>query len=298
VDHQDSNRLWIINDHSLFKSVDRARSWVLVQPEPDPGTTSDPSTPVLVKVVVDPLDSATVYVQRSDSRILRSRDGGEMWEAGSASFRGTLLKADPYRRGTLWAAAVGGGLLRSTDQGDTWTAMSGPASMGLYVGLDFSSPSTVYAVGSLNFLVNLVRSDDGGATWSPVSDGLSDGLSAVAVDQRVPDTLYTGTFDGNIYRSTDRGATWTTISRPVRRRLLQSLVASPTGPIYRSFWFDNVYESSDGGQSWAPFAKGGRSTFSVLTDLAVDPKDPCRIYLATQNRGLFAFDKSGTAECP
>jgi hypothetical protein len=113
----------------------------------------------------------------------------------------------------------------------------------------------------------------------------------------VPDTLYTASGDGDVYRSVDGGATWTTISSPVRRRILQSLVASPSGSLYKSFWFDNVYESSDGGQDWAPFAKGG-PTISFLRSLAVDPKDPCRIYLATDNRGLLAFDKTGTAECP
>jgi hypothetical protein len=77
---------------------------------------------------------------------------------------------------------------------------------------------------------------------------------------------------------------------------VQILAAAPSGTLYAAVQFDNVYESEDGGLTWAPLGEVP-SPFSA-TSLAADPADPCRVYAGTENRGLLAFTKTGTADCP
>ena len=58
--------------------------------------------------------------------------------------------------------------------------------------------------------------------------------------------------------------------------------------------FDNVYRLVNG-DSWEPLGEiPVHPNFNVL---AADPRDPCRIYAGTQERGLLAFTEKGTAEC-
>ncbi len=53
------------------------------------------------------------------------------------------------------------------------------------------------------------KSIDGGASWSPVINGLSTkSVQALAIDPNNPDTLYAGTLDGGVFRSINGGGSW------------------------------------------------------------------------------------------
>lgn len=120
----------------------------------------------------------------------------------------------------------GVGILKSTDGGQTWTAGTGPnflgsavtkllvdpvnpqillASMtesGVYVGDDFTN--TAEAIG-------IVRSSDGGATWSNVLNG------ATATDliyDPASQSYYAAVRGRGIYRSSDQGQTWQALGDP------------------------------------------------------------------------------------
>jgi photosystem II stability/assembly factor-like uncharacterized protein len=98
------------------------------------------------------------------------------------------------------------------------------------------------------------------------------------------------------YKTVDGGSTWAAINSPVRDPTVQLLAAAPPNSLFAAVRYDNVYESEDGGESWAPLGNGPRP-FS-FTALAAEPKDPCRVYAATDDRGLLAFTRTGTPVCP
>lgn len=88
----------------------------------------------------------------------------------------------------------------------TWTAV-GPAVAVREVATAPSDPSVVYAAGTTGVL----RSDDGGLTWSPTA--LTDSATDVAVDRSDPDVVYAIVFgDDELWRSGDAGATWENLS--------------------------------------------------------------------------------------
>ncbi|HEV7784002.1 MAG TPA: hypothetical protein VGQ28_01630, partial [Thermoanaerobaculia bacterium] len=101
---------------------------------------------------------------------------------------------------------------------------------------------------------------------------------------------------GDIYKTVDGGGTWAVVSSAFHNQSVQWLTTAPPNSLYAAVRYDNVYESEDGGQTWAPLGDAPKP-FS-FTALASDPKDPCRVYAATSDRGLLAFTRTGTPVCP
>ncbi len=106
------------------------------------------------------------------------------------------------------------GVFKSTDAGVTWTKLDVPfdymVSQGWYdniMGVHPVNPDIVYAGG-----VKLIRSDDGGATWTRIPDQGYGGIvhvdqHAIAFNPLDPDRVYVGN-DGGFFIGTDNGATW------------------------------------------------------------------------------------------
>lgn len=98
----------------------------------------------------------------------------------------------------------------------------------------------------------VLLSTDGGATWTPISEGAEGPvdfhqMTASAAD---PDTLY-GAYAGNLQRSRDGGASWEVVG-PAPARLID-LAASSTDPdrLYAATE-GGLLASDDGGLSWGP----------------------------------------------
>jgi hypothetical protein len=165
------------------------------------------------------------------------------WSLGEPAFLGTQchhVVLDPRDRRTLLAASrqwhLGPTVFRSTDGGATWKEASTPPQFvkgeprGRAVDHVFwltpghaSEPGAWYAGTSPK---GLFRSEDGGATWSPVSgfndhpeqpkwvgsdkDETPDGgkLHSILVDPRDASHLYLAMSGGGIFESTNKGVDW------------------------------------------------------------------------------------------
>jgi photosystem II stability/assembly factor-like uncharacterized protein len=280
--------LWAVANETLFQSADRGETWKEVQFELVGLTT---------RVAVDPAAPENVYAVLHDGTLWRSRDGGERWEATTCPIRQAVrLVFDPGSPSTLYAA--GPGIARSTDGGATWTLVADGFFYDLVIAP--APPFTLYAIGLVQNTYQILRSMDRGSTWVSMPSLASGALVTLAVDPQAPETLYT-TFGGRVYRSTDGGATWPPYGNyfqfPTITLYPLLFPASPAA-LHMGVWLDNVYRLVDSGDpnSWEPLGKSpGHLRFNLL---AADPRDPCRIYAGTDNRGLLAFTESGTAQCP
>jgi photosystem II stability/assembly factor-like uncharacterized protein len=175
-------------------------------------------------------------------------------------------------------------ILTSDGRRETWN-VNGPHFPGweiYHVKGSPVDPQRLYASQSSSWFGQVVhRSDDGGASWSPVGNRFGyegeagshlyyDGTPRPFEFKRVwhfepsltdADTVYAGVEDASMFRSTDGGQEW---------EELPSLRQHRTAP------------------NWAPGA-GGMCLHTIL----LDPADPERIYAAISAAGAFRSDDAG-----
>ncbi|WBQ07555.1 WD40/YVTN/BNR-like repeat-containing protein [Kribbella sp. CA-293567] len=240
-----------------------------------------------------------VYAGAQPSSLWKSTDGGVRFELVSA------LWDHPHRKD--WGAGFGGqaihtvlphptdsqrmsvamstgGVYQTTDGGDSWK----PANHGIKAYF-MPDPDPEFgqcvhklaghpAVPERLFAQNhhgVYRSDDGGAIWKSIADGLpSDFGFPIVVHPHEPETVYVFPLvaDGNriptdakcrVYRSRDAGSTWEALTNglpevpsyaPVLRDALCVDQADQAG-VYVGTRDGCVYASADGGDSWVEVAR-------------------------------------------
>lgn len=143
----------------------------------------------------------------------------------------------------------------------------------------------------------LWKTDDGGTSWHPVTDGqiASSSVGAVAVAPGNPDIVYIGMGEGQlranvmqgdgVYRSADGGKTWqqaglaasrTITALRVHPRDPDIVYAAALGDPYSPGEERGVFKSRDGGKSWTRILF--RSPRTGAIDLALDPTNPDILY--------------------
>src|SRR5687767_3749511 len=147
----------------------------------------------------------------------------------------------------------------------------------------------------------LWKTTDGGASWSPITDGQikSASVGAVAVSESNPDVVYIGMGEtcirGNImagdgvYKSTDAGKTWRQVGFDGGgKQNISKIRVHPTNPdiVWAAvFGFHGapneergVFKTTDGGRTWKKVLYRDDKTGAV--DLSLDPTNPNVIYAA------------------
>jgi photosystem II stability/assembly factor-like uncharacterized protein len=232
-------------------------------------------------VAVNPSRSEVLFAG-SPYGVFRSLDNGVTWtghSAGMSDARVFALAVTPRSPDTVYAGGFGGRVFRSTDGGTTWTetrvgadvyritALAVDAGESSVPSLD-NRPTAVYAGTSGG---GVFRSDDGGNTWSSLP-GLPDPtVYAVALDPRVPTTMYVGTPTG-VYRSLDRGRQWESASLGPALPVL-CLAVDPQHPAsVVAGTPDGVFTTTDGGLTWR--RQEGLTSHGSVVAVALDPWNP------------------------
>lgn len=176
-------------------------------------------------------------------------------------------------------------IYRSTDGGESWSALEGiPKSEDraniTSISIDPADPQVMYATGHG---VGVVKSVDGGETWSSQSAGL-EGMSTegFAIDAEDPSKLYVWVLQEGLFRSTNAGASWQRVDDGPKQQEIRSLasVNSPTG--MGGIWLyagldTGIVKSPDCFCGWDRLANEGLPEGRVYS-LAVDPSNPEILY--------------------
>lgn len=141
--------------------------------------------------------------------------------------------------------------------------------------------TTLYA-GTLT--QGILKSIDGGSTWTASSNGLGDGtVKVLAIDPLQPAILYATTYDGNwgdggIYKSVDSGENWIGIMDGMTEgTYVNSLVIDPLTPstVYIGT-SKGLFKSTNGGDEWRMLNTS--SSNSAINSLTIDPLTPTNLY--------------------
>lgn len=156
----------------------------------------------------------------------RSMNQGETWERisgdltngakeGNVAF-GTLttISESKFQFGLLYVGSDDGKIHVSKDGGASWQLISGNLPQNLWVSRVVASShkkERVYVAlngyRNDNFYSYAFVSEDFGATWTSISNGLTLAVNVIVEDSANENILYVGT-DNGLFISLDKGATW------------------------------------------------------------------------------------------
>ncbi|MEL6714577.1 MAG: hypothetical protein AAFP86_12425, partial [Planctomycetota bacterium] len=240
------------------------------------------------------------------NRLHRSTDAGETWTP--ASFGGGAVEELEFDcAGTAYAASQDG-LWRSVDDGVTWTRLFfGPVGASSFVSAVAVDPSDVQQVWAgldapSGAAPSLLRSTDGGATWTNVTPpgGVGNRCVRIALDPLTPGFVV-GLFDfGGIWVSTDGGATWADRFAGLPPTRLRG-AAAMGGRLYVSGIvsggsFYGAWASDDLGVTWTQLHDDGWPSVG-LEEVVLDPSTPDRVLLASTGGGMIeSLDAGATWE--
>jgi len=143
------------------------------------------------------------WIAATATGIYVSRDEGKAWHWLAGTGREDFVSVQA--QGETMAAATRSSVLVSHDEGVTWKFGVLPSYVARIRGLVIVS-DTQYVIASRE---GAFRSDDGGATWAHVENGLpSKSISSLSFDSTHKWLLATSDATGVIFESLDNGKTW------------------------------------------------------------------------------------------
>jgi len=163
----------------------------------------------------------------------------------------------------------------------------------------------------------ILKSVDGGFTWSHVSGDFFAGvsISRLAIDPNDSNHLYAAVLRGRggarrvsppihstygLWESKDGAVTWTLLKpAPTGSLGATDIRLDPQQPknLYASFWSNAIYKSTNGGQTWAPIMNGlpTDANFAAgATRFSLGLSHPASHQLATLYTGFDWVDNGGT----
>jgi len=295
-------------------------------------------------LTIDPHDHDVIWIGTQGVRgIFKSTDGGQTWaemddgvvEWEGITFRGFTV--DPRSSDIVYAAAelsswvwagqprsgrefdmTKGVVYKTVDAGENWTAVWRGDNLARYTWIDPHDSNVIYISTGIfdreagNSGANLgtpggvgvVKSTDGGQTWTPANDGLDNlYVGTLFMHPQDPNVLLAGTGNNQyatgmgVYVSSDGGDSWDQTLADENINAVEFAVSDPmiayagsAGAVYRSrdrgVTWDRVCGGPDG---WGP--PGVRAGFPI--DFQVDPADPNRLFANNYGGGNFLSTDAG-----
>ena len=292
VDQNDPNILWAGTNgeggqYGVFKSSDGGANWSLKTN----GIASAPYGIVFRGFTVQTGNSDTVYAMAELPSIVQGRE---------------------FNR-------VQGRVYKTSDGGANWTLLWQGDNLARYLIIDPSDNRTLYlstgifdreaynsdCANGVFGGVGVLKSSDGGATWSAINNGLTNlyvGSLRMHPTQRLLLFAAAGNNacsggaenhqQGGLFRSSDGGANWTKV---IANDILTTVNFAPANPnIVYAGSAAVFYRSSDGGLTWSVYSKPGGASWGptgvragVPIDVTVDPSDVNLLYANNYGGGVF-----------
>ena len=135
------------------------------------------------------------------------------------------------------------------------------------------------------------KSRDAGATWERFPSFSARRVTTVAIDPKLPATVYAGTMGDAVYKSPDGGQHWLPHNVGLKEHVsfVNQFVFHPRDneQIYAATTV-GAYYTKDGGREWEE-RMAGMKEVHIVVSIAIDPKDPRVLYAGTTG-GVYRSD--------
>jgi len=318
-------------DGGILKSIDGMHTWTPVFDETAALSIGD--------IRIDPNDPNTIWVGTGEANasgdsypgdgIYKSTDGGTSWTHMGLenSYYIGRIAIDPTNSDRIFVAVAGAlfdtnherGVYRSEDGGVNWEQVHylTDSTAAIDVTVNPQNPDIVYAamwerirrpteriVGG--FSSGIWRSQDGGDSWSELTNGLPPSASdmgriGLGLSASNPNILYAIYADDpgyltGIWKTANGGDSWVEINSP-SSYLYSSygwyfgqIYVDPTNPDFVFALGVPLYRSTDGGSSWSSFGGNMHVDHHAFW---VNPNNPAQMY--DGNDGGAYYRNTGTS---
>ena len=284
------------------------------------------------KHVLGNVQAFTVFVHPSDPQIVFAGTNDGVWRSTD---RGTTFtRTDfPDAKKEVWSFMVDGrdsrrmlagaspiDVYRSEDSGASWRKLATPkiathckgpfASRVMRLAQNPRKPDQIYAALEIN---GVMRSEDGGETWTDCSAGLIKLSELPHLSSKiVSDTTAEGMLDGHavtinpaqpdspiialrmgLFRTIDQGKTWqdmemkrfspVTYGRDVKASAAEPNTLYAALSVAAASHDGGLYRSQDGGESWKRFDKV--QVHGTIMSIGLHQTDPNHVYIGARYEG-------------
>ena len=319
----------------LFKSVDGGLTWQDTLGNLEIGP--DAVAPIFC-ATIDPHNYDVIWIgTQITGHLYRSADSGQSWETrdngithDGRSLRG--ITVDPNNANIVYvrleveagmrqhehpeasAEAVGGEVYVSIDSGLTWTRIWQGPNVARYVWIDPRNSNRVYvSTGIFDRTaananpaehdpggVGILRSDDGGQTWTEIDERNGLGgkiIPSLFMHPTNPDILiaavYVGGEKGGVYVTRNGGDIWEQ-ALYYDAGMHNVEIATSDTDIWYAATENAAFRSDDAGQTWQQFPLRTVDRLAGMPiDLQVDPRDPYRIFVNNYGGSNFLSTDGG-----
>ncbi|MBI5194749.1 MAG: hypothetical protein HZA10_00335 [Nitrospirae bacterium] len=296
--------LLIIFMTALYAKVEAAsQTWQQVplrtQAQENEGMSGGEGMQMVWGLSYAPSNPYILYLVSNTSQVWKSKDGGNTWQMKHKGFLangGISLAVHPNNENIVFVAGssyqtesneIADGIYRTQDGGESWNRVYPTHfySLGAKKGgvnFAFAGANTIYAG---THEEGLLKSIDGGDTWSPLNILSGTKILDVKVNPQNSSIIFLATENG-LYKVTDNG---TVTLEPIGTDLPiddfpRAIVVNPNNPniIYVTVGTKGVYKSTDGGNSFSPKNTGLSpvNQGKKATYLAMSSKDPNYLYVS------------------
>jgi photosystem II stability/assembly factor-like uncharacterized protein len=198
----------------VFRSTNLGVQWI-ERGQGLPAVNPPPLTHLVRDLAVDPTNPQVAYASIETAGVYKTTNGGELWTnlavPGQADPQATTYRVaiDPTAPDHLLVASSSG-MHRSINGGSTWTTVI--IDRFTWVGFDPKHPARVIATRGIG---PVMKSENGGQTWSPVASVNTRTQYDAAFDPLNSGAILLATMEGP-YFSADLGATFETRRNGIR----------------------------------------------------------------------------------
>ena len=272
------------------------------------------------QLIADPNDSDIAYIGTWLGGTWKTMDAGASWKLlEDAPVSATALSLNIQDTDVIYLADRSTPTVwKSGDAGETWTKVADFSGDGaLLVMRVLAEGDTVYAATFHPSLRGgkLYKSENAGADWQDITNGLPKGILDIAVDQENPDIIYVTTNINGAHKSFDGGQTWERIHNfpdvgaydievdPADHTVLYASARGGSLPA----WFTRmagdrpdgivfsgsagVYRSTDSGATWTQIL----ATSASCRTIRIHPDNPELLFAVDLLDGLFVSTDGGNS---